>query len=63
MTSSSPIVGKAVTATFLLGLQSLPSGTIGAITLSTPYQTVFPNIFNTAPSCTIENSSLPCSLS
>ena len=47
----------------MLGLKTLPPGSIGSISLRTKIQTTFPNIFDPIPACQIGNDQYSCSLS
>ena len=48
---------------FSLSLESLPIGTIGQLFMKVSSQTIFPNIINSNPICTVDSDQYSCTLS
>lgn len=62
MTSSSPVVSMTANATFLIGVSTLTTGTLGKVSLSVNSQTTFPNVINASPLCMVDTFAASCSL-
>lgn len=62
MASSSPVVSLTANATFLLSVSTMNSGTMGKLSISVNSQTAFPNVINTSPVCSVDGSSVACTL-
>ena len=61
LTPSSQLVGDRVIGYFQIGNDALPANSI--ISINSTLQTIFPNLFNSGPTCSISNFSYVCSLS
>jgi hypothetical protein len=61
LTPSSQVVGDNPMGYFQMSNDALPANSI--IAINSTLQTTFPNLFNPAPLCTINNASYACSLS
>ncbi len=62
MSSSSNVVSQQANATFLIGVSTMPAGTIGKISINVNYQTSFPYVINSSPVCMVDGSTVPCEL-
>lgn len=62
MQSSSPVVNQLGNTTFNIGVNTLPAGTIGSISIQVNSQEIYPNLINSSPSCFSQNLQYSCSL-